>query len=107
MKTRILTVFSIIVLLASPAMALDLQQARASGAVAEKPDGYVEGLQKNNEVAALVAEVNSKRKEEYTRISKENGQPVSVVAKLAAPQIISNLEPGSLYKDEKGNLKKR
>jgi len=108
MQIRTLAALTLIASLAAfPALALDLHAARTAGSVAEKSDGYAEALSKDAEVVALVAEVNAKRKAEYTRISKENGQSVSVVAKLAAPQIISGLEPGSPYKDEKGALKKR
>ena len=92
---------------ASSAWALDLQEARAAGLVGEKPTGYVEAVKSSPDVSALVAEVNSKRKAEYARISKENGQTVEVVAKLAAAQIIERLAPGSLYQASDGSWKKR
>jgi uncharacterized protein YdbL (DUF1318 family) len=69
------------------AVALDLQTARSSGLVTEKADGYVAAAKPSPEVDALVKEVNAKRLAEYTKISKENGQSVDVVAKLAAGQI--------------------
>jgi uncharacterized protein len=72
---------------ASTAMALDLQQARSQGLVIEQPDGYIAAAKPSAEVDSLVEDVNSKRKQEYERISKEKGQPVDVVAKLAAEQI--------------------
>lgn len=85
---------ALIALTALPAYALDLHSARASGQVAETPEGYVRAVKSSPEVDALVAEVNAKRKAEYTRISKENGQPVDVVGKLAAPQIQKNIAAG-------------
>jgi len=94
-------------LLAFPAFALDLHEARSAGQVGEKADGYAAALKSSPEVTALVADVNAKRKQEYTRISKENGQPADVVAKLAAVQIIQNLDPGSKYQDESGSWKTR
>ncbi len=69
------------------AFALDLQSARSQGLIAEKSDGYIEAVQSSSEVDALVSEVNAKRKQEYERISKQNGQPVDVVGKLAAEQL--------------------
>jgi len=72
------------------AWALSLQEARSQGLVIERADGYVEAAQLSPEVVALADEVNAKRKAEYERISKENGQPVEVVAKLAAEQIKKN-----------------
>ncbi|MCF8496292.1 MAG: YdbL family protein [Alphaproteobacteria bacterium] len=94
-------------LLSVPAYALDLQQARTSGLVGETLSGYIAARSDAPEVQALVAEVNAKRKEEYTRISKENNQSVDVVAKLAAPQIINGLAPGIYYQAPDGNWKKR
>lgn len=92
---------------ASAAWALDLSQARKAGQVGEKRDGYITAIKNSPEVSALVAEVNAKREAEYRRISAENGQPVSVVSKLAAEQIINNLPAGSSYQDASGGWKKR
>jgi uncharacterized protein YdbL (DUF1318 family) len=106
-----LRLFGLLTILATlitfPAFALDLHQARASGLVGEQLDGYAVALKATPEVSALVADVNAKRKEEYARISKGNGQPQDVVAKLAAQQIISGLEAGSPYQATDGSWKKR
>ena len=85
----------IITTAALPALALDLHSARATGMVVETPEGYIAAAKPSPEVNALVAEVNAKRKAEYTRISQENGQPVDVVGKLAAPQIAKNIAAGN------------
>lgn len=98
--TAAITAFSL------PAMALELHEARSKGMIGEKLDGYVAPISSAPEAAALAAQVNAKRKEEYTRISKQNGQPVDVVAKLAAPEIIQGLEPGAMVQDASGNWKK-
>lgn len=95
------------VLAAMPAMALELHDARAQGLVGEQADGYATALKPSAEVNALVGQINAKRKAEYTRISKENGQPVNVVGKLAAPQIVQKLEAGASYQDSNGNWQKR
>lgn len=109
MKLRFLSMLVALGLLAmaSPAFALSLHEARADGVVGEKMDGYVEVLKKSPEAVALVQDVNQKRRQEYARISAENNQPVDVVAKLAAEQIINKLEPGEYYQDAKGNWKTR
>jgi uncharacterized protein YdbL (DUF1318 family) len=72
---------------AASAWALDLQSARSQGLVAEQPDGYIKAIDQGSEVNGLVNEVNSKRKKEYERISKEKGQSVDVVGRLAAEQL--------------------
>ncbi len=102
-----LAVFAVVALLAVPAWALELHDARAQGLIGERADGYVEGLSNAGGVSELVTDVNSKRKTEYARIAKEKNQPVDVVAKLAAQQIISGLEAGASYKDDNGAWKKR
>ena len=94
-------------LVAFPALALELHDARAQGLVGERADGYVEGLATAGGVSQLVTDVNSKRKAEYAKIAAQKGQPVDVVAKLAAQQIIGGLEAGASYKDADGNWKKR
>lgn len=108
MKLRFLTILLALGTLAAfPAFALDLHSARNTGIVGEALDGYVVAIQHSADADALVSEVNAKRKEEYTRISKANGQPVDVVAKLAAVQIINGLKTGDSYMDADGNWKKK
>ncbi len=84
-----------VLLMAAPAYALDLRSARTQGLVAETPEGYVKAVDGSSEVKALVSEVNAKRRAEYERISKENGQPVDVVGKLAAPEIAKSVAAGN------------
>ncbi len=106
MKSGFFCVIVILGLLtALPAFALDLHQARGAGILGEKPDGYVEVLKKSPEAEALADEVNQKRLQEYTRISKQNDQPVDVVAKIAAEKIINGLKPGEYYQDTSGDWK--
>lgn len=107
MKRMILTAFGIISLAAFPAFALDLATARMSGQLGEQLDGYVAVLKNSPEVSALAAEVNAKRRAEYTRISGENGQTPDVVGKLAAEQVIQKLPAGSMYQAPGGGWQKR
>ena len=107
MKLWFLSLVAIITLTASAAFAMDLHEARNTGLIGEKLDGYAVALKPSSEVNALVAEVNAKRRQEYTRISKQNGQSVDVVAKLAAAQIIKGLDAGSQYQAPDGSWKTR
>jgi len=103
MKLRSLLTLAVIgTFLALPAFAMTLDQARSSGAVGEKIDGYVAVLKNAPDVQSLVADVNARRKEEYLRISKQNGQPVDAVSKLAAQQIINKLPSGAMYQVGEG-----
>jgi len=108
MKPRFLILAMVLATcVAFPAFALDLHEARHKGFLGEKLDGYVEVLKNTPEVAALAAEVNEKRRVEYVRISRENNQPVEIVAKLAAGQIIDQLDTGDQYQDSAGRWKTR
>jgi uncharacterized protein len=91
-KSFLFTALLAATLMAQPAMALDLKDARAQGLVAETPEGYIKAVTPSAEVNALVKSVNDKRRAEYTRISRENGQPIDVVGRLAAPEIAKNLK---------------
>lgn len=87
----------------SPAMSMDLQDARIQQLVGEGPDGYVVAIGRDHDISELVASINEKRKQEYARIAEKEGQSVSVVAKLASKQIIKGLKPGMRYQDTSGN----
>lgn len=103
MKRIALLALSIATMFAAPALAIDLHEARAQGSVGEKSDGYIAVLKPGGGVDALVSEVNAKRSQEYSRISQSNGQSISVVATLAAAQIVKNLPAGSKYQSGDGS----
>lgn len=108
MKHGFLSALVLAVLLAATqALALDLNQARRDGLVGEKTDGYVAVVQQAPGVAGLVVDINTRRKAEYERISKQNKQPLDVVGKLAAEQIINGLPKGSLYQAPGGGWQKK
>lgn len=92
---------------ASAAFAMDLDQARSAGLVGEKMDGYVAAIQNTPDIGVLVADINAKRQQEYARISREKGQPIDVVSKLAAGQIITRLPAGASYQMPDGTWRKR
>ena len=89
MKKLLVTILALTI--AIPAFALDLQTARQQGIIGEQPDGYVVVLKASDDASKLANEVNAARKAEYQRISKENGQSVEAVAKIAAETIAKKL----------------
>ncbi|MCK4944729.1 MAG: YdbL family protein [Alphaproteobacteria bacterium] len=108
MKLRFISmIVALSVLLAFPAFALDLHQARDAGILGEKNDGYVAVLKKTPEAEALAKDINKKRAQEYERISKQNDQPVKVISNLAAKQIAKGINAGNKYQDTNGNWKTR
>jgi len=108
MKLRFISmIVALSVLLAFPAFALNLHQARDAGIFGEKNDGYVAVLKKTPEAEALAKDINQKRKQEYERISKQNNQPVKIIASHAAKQIAEGINAGNKYQDTNGNWKTR
>ena len=95
MNKVFLATAAIIALTAISANALDLQEARTKGILHENPNGYVSVIKSSGDASALAAQVNAQRKAEYERISKQNGQPVDVVAKIAAEEIAKKVSSGN------------
>ena len=82
--------------------AMDFQQARKDGLVGENREGFVSAISKDVGIDDFVASINAQRKTAYEKISKENGQPVNIVAKLAAEEIIAKLPKGAKYQGPNG-----
>ncbi|MBX6323785.1 MAG: YdbL family protein, partial [Rhodospirillaceae bacterium] len=82
---------------AAPAVAADaLAQAKAAGLVGEQPDGYL-GFVKSPvpaDVAALVADVNAKRKAEYEKIARETGTSPQQVGAVTFEKLLKSGRPG-------------
>ncbi len=96
------------VLMASPAYALNLSQGKSQGLVGERLDGYIGAVSSASpEVQQLVSEVNRARKAEYLKIASQNGQPISVVEKLAAKKLIERADPGTYYMNAGGTWEKK
>jgi len=90
--------------LAAPASALDLDAAKRQGLVGEMTSGYVGAVQSNPpaDVAALVAEVNTRRAAGYREIATRNGTAVEAVAALAGQKLIDRAPPGAWIGDAGG-----
>jgi len=94
--------------IAVPVLALDLDEARAKGAIGERADGYVAAVKDDpsKEVKALVAEVNAKRRAHYEEIAKRNGAPVEAVAMLAGQKLVAGAASGQYVDSGSGWAKK-
>jgi uncharacterized protein len=89
---------------AAPAIADSLDQARATGVVGERPDGFVAAVSGNApaDVMSLIQSVNSKRLQRYQQIAGEKGVPVEQVGAITAEKIIAKLKPGWYYMNASG-----
>lgn len=84
------------VLAATAAHAIGLDEAKRQGLVGETLEGYVAAVNDppSAEVAALVEEINARRRAEYQRIAQQNGIELEQVEALAAKKAIDRTAPG-------------
>jgi uncharacterized protein YdbL (DUF1318 family) len=93
-----------------PAKADPLDDARTSGVVGERADGYValvdSGAPAN--IKQLVDDVNAKRRVAYQKIAAEKSVPVEQIGAITAEKIIREiLKPGMYYMDASGSWKQK
>ena len=88
-RQRLRAVFAAILFVgfagAPPAMALNLDQARAAGQIGERPDGLVGAVTAgaNAEVMALVETINRARLDAYRELAQKEGTPIEAVQAVA------------------------
>jgi len=92
-KTVALIIFSLL-LICQPAMALDLQSAKAQGLVGETSSGYLAPVKATEEAKKLVGDINKKRKQHYQKIAKSNNTQLSTVEQLAGKKAIAKTPAG-------------
>lgn len=99
--TRVLAVFA---LMMNFAFAATLEEAKASGLIGEKQNGYIGLVQANvpADVTALVADVNAQRRQRYEQIAQQNGIAVDQVAKLAFTKAFENTLSGNYVESAPG-----
>lgn len=81
------------------AAAAPLEDAKAAGLIGERPDGYVAAVQPSPppDIAALVQQVNSKRRAAYADIAAKEGVPLEQVGALTAEKIRAQAPPGAYF----------
>ena len=104
---RFLVATALLLTLAVPALALDLDGARANGSLGEQANGYV-GIvaSPTPELEKLAADVNAKRKAHYEEIAARNGTAVEAVAALAGKKLVESAPSGQFVKTNGGWTKK-
>ena len=98
-----------LLLAAAPALAVDLDGAKASGQVGEQVDGYV-GLVKGNAPKAvqdLVRQVNDGRRKKYAAIASKNGIAVQAVAARAGAMLVERAAKGRWVKGSTGSWRQK
>ena len=91
---RAIGVFSILVLIALPALALELDQAKSDGLVGETNTGYLAAVKPSAEVDALVKGINGQRKAQYQKIATKNGISLEAVEARAGLKAMEKTPAG-------------
>ena len=88
--------------------ALDLSQAKSQNLVGEKNNGYL-GLivSSNTDAAALIADINRKRKAKYQSIANNQNTQLANIEKIAGEKLTAKAKAaGQAYQDASGSWKK-
>lgn len=93
----LLALFAAVALPTMPALALDLDQARAQGLIGERPNGYVGKVRGGGDVDSLVATVNAQRRQAYQRIASSRGTSLAAVESLAGRKLIAQVPAGQFF----------
>ncbi len=92
----LLFVLAAAVLLAAPAQAIDLNQAKREGIVGERPDGLLGVVRGGDEeVRRLVEQINARRLEEYRRIAERTDATLAAVQVIAGRRLIDEAPSGT------------
>lgn len=89
--------------------AIDLQAAKSQGLVGEQPNGYLDSVKgtPSKDVAALIEEINTARKTEYTKIAKRNNTQLGVIERLAGKKAIEKTPSGQYVRSASGSWMKK
>jgi len=98
-----------LLLMLQTAWAIDLHDAKDQGLVGEARTGYLAAVTSpaSAEVRALIADVNQKRKEQFTEAASKTGATVEQVAFRFYELAVQKTEPGHYYQDSGGAWKKK
>ena len=99
----------VLALAGAPALAADLDGAKAAGLVGERVDGYVGLVDQSapDDVKALVERVNAGRREKYGEIAAKRAVPLEAVASQAGAKLIQLAKPGEYVMDSSGHWKRK
>lgn len=103
---RLLGTLSLSAIMALPALALDLDQAKENGLVGETNSGYLAAVKSSSDVDALVSDINEKRKAHYQDIAQKNGIKLQAVEARAGLKAIEKTPAGQYVNTGAGWQKK-
>jgi uncharacterized protein YdbL (DUF1318 family) len=101
---HLLTVLCLFLLASTTAFAMSLQEAKQQGLVGERNDGYIGYVvtPADSAVAAMVKNVNSKRRAKFADTAKKNNLQTEQVAQRFYQRAVVATAPGHYYQDAAG-----
>lgn len=91
-----------IAIVPAPASAQSLNNLRASGAVGERFDGFLQARSKDGKARSVVKDVNAKRRKIYSRRAAEQGVSADQVGRVYAQQIFKKAPSGTYFLQANG-----
>jgi uncharacterized protein YdbL (DUF1318 family) len=108
-----LSLFSLILAVSLPLMAMDLQQAmsglnsaKTQGLVGEQSDGYLGLVTQSGDVVEIVKLINEARRAQYQRLAKDNSIALPDVEAMAGQKAIEKTQSGQYIQVNKKWAKK-
>ncbi len=95
---------------ASPAFAMSVAEAKAKCIVGEQADGYLGFADEGAADEALkreVRSVNQQRRAAYEQLAQRNGVSVDVTAALTAEKLLNQAASGQCIRDQSGRWTKK
>jgi hypothetical protein len=103
-----IAIAALALLVATPAFASPLDDAKLAGHVGEQADGYLGVRPAAPESArALADRINTERAERYGEIAGKTGTSPTAVAVLAGQKLIARASPGEWVRDADGKWRQQ
>ncbi len=98
-----------LVFLLQNAWAIDLHSAKAQGLVGEANSGYLDAVKKpvSDEVKALIADVNAKRRTKFKNAANNTGTTLAQVSNRFYELAVQKTARGNYYQDKNGSWRQK
>lgn len=93
------------IIMATPAWALSLDEAKSKGFVGETPSGYLASVSPspNNETQRLIHEINTKRKVAYKDIATKAGVTLNIIEIRIGQRLYDAAPKGAFLQNQQGH----
>lgn len=85
-----------------PALALTLDEARQQGRAGETLNGFIAARQQDKETLALVKRINDARRAQYQQVAQRNNLTTAQVARIAGEKLVYRAAAGEYVRGING-----